>query len=76
MTAVADWLKRFEAALAAPETTDWSALFAPDCYWRDLLAFTWDIATQEGVDAVAAMARTQAPLIARMTSCRTIPRSP
>ncbi len=55
-----EWLQRFEAALAAPATADFRALFAGECYWRDLLAFTWDIVTLDGPDAIAAMARTQA----------------
>jgi putative flavoprotein involved in K+ transport len=58
--AVKDWLIRFEAALAGPATADWSTLFASECYWRDFLAFTWDIATLEGSEAIAAMVRTQA----------------
>ena len=56
-------LTRFEAALAAPERADWSQLFADECYWRDLLAFTWNIVTLEGRDAIAAMVRKQTGLI-------------
>jgi putative flavoprotein involved in K+ transport len=52
-----------EAALAAPASADWNALFSDECYWRDFLAFTWNIVTLEGRDAIAAMARKQAPLI-------------
>jgi putative flavoprotein involved in K+ transport len=61
---VAGWLKRLEAALAAPAGADWSALFGEECYWRDLVAFTWNIITLEGRDAIAAMARQQAAAIA------------
>jgi len=57
------WLTEFTAALAAPAEADWSVLFAPDCFWRDLLAFTWDIVTLEGEAAVAAMAGRQAEAI-------------
>lgn len=60
----AAWLRRFEAALADPAAADWAGLFAADGYWRDLVAFTWSIVTLEGPDAIAAMARAQAPLIA------------
>ncbi len=64
--ALRDWLGRFEAALADAARADWGALFAAECYWRDLVAFTWDIATLEGADAIAAMARAQAgPIDAR-----------
>jgi putative flavoprotein involved in K+ transport len=31
------------------------ALFDADCYWRDLVSFTWNICTQEGPDAIRAM---------------------
>jgi putative flavoprotein involved in K+ transport len=55
-----DWVKRFEAALAAPAAADWNALFADECWWRDLLAFTWDIVTLDGRNAIAAMVREQA----------------
>ena len=57
------WLTRFQAALADPESADWRALFAPECYWRDLVAFTWNIVTLEGPGAIAEMARRQAPAI-------------
>jgi len=60
---VAEWLAALEAALAAPEQADWSALFAEECYWRDLVAFTWSIETIEGPEAIAAMVRQQAPLV-------------
>ena len=29
------------------------ALFAEECYWRDLVAFTWNIMTMEGQAAIA-----------------------
>ena len=47
------WLARFEAAVAAGDAQAGSALFATDCYWRDLVAFTWNITTVEGRDEVA-----------------------
>ena len=34
-------------------------LFQDDCYWRDLVAFTWNITTMEGKDAVRAMLEAQ-----------------
>ncbi len=42
------WLARFEAALAARDAAAAAALFATDSYWRDLVAFTWNITTVEG----------------------------
>ena len=58
-TAVSAWLVRFEAALKAPARADWSQLFADECYWRDFVAFTWNIITLEGRDAIAAMVKQQ-----------------
>jgi putative flavoprotein involved in K+ transport len=42
------WLARFEAALATRDVAAAAALFATDSYWRDLVAFTWNITTVEG----------------------------
>src|SRR6185503_21346805 len=58
-TAVSAWLARFEAALKAPARSDWSQLFGDECYWRDFVAFTWNIITLEGRDAIAAMVKQQ-----------------
>ena len=59
-----EWLARFESALADPGAADWRGLFADECYWRDLLAFTWNIVTLEGSAAIADMARRQGPVLA------------
>lgn len=57
------WLERFAAALRDPGAADWRALFVEECYWRDFVAFSWNIVTVEGIDAIAAMARAQTPAI-------------
>jgi putative flavoprotein involved in K+ transport len=57
------WLEQFSAALASPERADWSALFVADCFWRDFVAFSWNIVTLEGVAAIATMVDAQAPTI-------------
>jgi len=57
--AVSAWLTRFEEALNAPARADWSQLFGDECYWRDFVAFTWNIITLEGRDAIAAMVKQQ-----------------
>jgi putative flavoprotein involved in K+ transport len=49
------WLKSFEAALQSNNTASVTALFDDDCYWRDMLSFTWNIKTQEGKPAIAEM---------------------
>jgi putative flavoprotein involved in K+ transport len=53
--AIDDWLARFDAALKAGDARAAADLFEPGGYWRDLLAFTWNILTLEGREAIAAM---------------------
>lgn len=60
-TAIGNWLKNFNAAIAARDYSNLPELFTTECYWRDLVAFTWNIKTIEGVPAIAAMLG-QAPL--------------
>ena len=50
-----DWLTGFAAALAARDIPGACALFHDQCFWRDLLSFTWNIRTMEGQPAIAAM---------------------
>ncbi|MEU0514429.1 MULTISPECIES: NAD(P)/FAD-dependent oxidoreductase [unclassified Amycolatopsis] len=49
------WLERFEAALAARDVEAAAGMFAVDSFWRDLVAFTWNIKTVEGREGVADM---------------------
>ncbi len=49
------WLADFGAALARQDLTAATALFAEDAFWRDLVAFTWNIRTQEGPAAIRDM---------------------
>ena len=51
-TDIESWLASFESALAAADGDAVAALFVEDCYWRDLVSFTWNITTAEGRDAV------------------------
>jgi putative flavoprotein involved in K+ transport len=46
-------------ALGAHDLERAVGLFQDDCYWRDLVAFTWNIKTVEGKDAVRAMLEAQ-----------------
>ena len=41
-------------ALAGHDLDRAVGLFQDDCYWRDLVAFTWNLKTMEGKDAVRA----------------------
>jgi putative flavoprotein involved in K+ transport len=43
-------LARFDQALQAGKVEEAVTLFAAECYWRDLVAFTWNIKTMEGRD--------------------------
>lgn len=49
------WLADFEAALAVRDIDRVVAKFATDSFWRDLVAFTWNIKTVEGRDGIADM---------------------
>lgn len=49
------WLASFSDALATGDIPTALGLFAEDCYWRDIVAFTWNVKTMEGKDAIAAM---------------------
>ncbi|MBB3180455.1 NAD(P)/FAD-dependent oxidoreductase [Variovorax sp. Sphag1AA] len=49
------WLADFNSALERQDIDAAVALFDADSYWRDLVAFTWNIRTQEGPDAIRAM---------------------
>src|SRR3989475_1375474 len=51
-TAVTRWLADFETALTARDVDAAADLFVEDCYWRDLVAFTWNIVTVEGIEGV------------------------
>ena len=52
---ISNILETFEAALKSGDTAAAVALFQPDGYWRDLVAFTWNIKTMEGREQIAAM---------------------
>lgn len=49
---VKQWLRSFEKALAQGSERDLKALFADDCHWRDLLAFTWNITPHDSISAI------------------------
>ncbi|WP_439615778.1 NAD(P)/FAD-dependent oxidoreductase [Shinella sp.] len=52
-------LDSFGAALEAGRIDDAVSLFAEECYWRDLVAFTWNLKTVEGRDQVRDMLQAQ-----------------
>ena len=55
----AAWLSELEKCLAAGNTGAAGALFGVECYWRDLVAITWNIRTMEGRDAIVVMLQSQ-----------------
>lgn len=52
---VSEWLAKFGAALDRADFAEASGLFCDECYWRDLVAFTWNIKTLEGQPDIRAM---------------------
>jgi putative flavoprotein involved in K+ transport len=52
---VADLLKEFGSALSSGDIDTAVGLFQEDCFWRDLVTFTWNISTLEGRDQVRDM---------------------
>jgi len=49
------WLSCLAEALAGSDVGTAMSLFGSECYWRDLLAFTWNIKTMEGREAIGRM---------------------
>ncbi len=56
---VQDFLDGFGKALAAGDIDAASGMFVDDCYWRDLVSFTWNIKTLEGRGQVKEMLDSQ-----------------
>lgn len=49
------WLARFDRALVARDPDAVADLFAEECFWRDLVSFTWNVRTLEGREQIRAM---------------------
>ncbi len=62
--AASSWLAALGAALEARDGAAAAALFGEECYWRDLVTFTWNIRTVEGRDGIAAMLAATLPTTA------------
>ncbi|MBA1148579.1 NAD(P)/FAD-dependent oxidoreductase [Ectothiorhodospiraceae bacterium WFHF3C12] len=60
-TQVAAWLGEFGAALERGDIDYAVSMFADECYWRDLVTFTWNIKTVEGRDAIRDMLESTLP---------------
>lgn len=57
VSAADEWLTAFQQALTARDADAAAALFAAESYWRDIVAFTWNIITAEGGAGVAELLR-------------------
>jgi putative flavoprotein involved in K+ transport len=49
------WLANFDVALSRRDIDGALSLFAPECYWRDLVTFTWNVKTMENQAHIRAM---------------------
>ncbi|MCC5965100.1 MAG: NAD(P)/FAD-dependent oxidoreductase [Natronohydrobacter sp.] len=56
---VTEFLQNFGKALEKGDIDAVTAHFQDDCYWRDLVSFTWNIKTSEGKGEIADMLRAQ-----------------
>ncbi len=78
MLAAKRWLDEFAKALASADEARLASLFAGECHWRDILAFTWDLRTLSGAVAIAElMAKSverAAPRQVQLAEGRTAPR--
>lgn len=54
-TQIADLLSRLDRALSDRDLDAALSLFHEDSYWRDLVAFSWNIKTFEGADDIRSM---------------------
>ena len=48
------WLDRFTAVLAGGDASALSTVFHKDSWWRDHVAFTWDLRTLHGITEIVA----------------------
>ena len=57
----ADWLTQFGTALSRADFATAANMFHAESYWRDLVAFTWNIKTAEGREEIKAMLEATVP---------------
>ena len=69
--AARQWLARLEAALAGGNADAAAACFGAECWWRDMVALTWNIRTEEGREAIARMLRAVLPSARPAALCLT-----
>ena len=64
---MSDLLNALDKALSAGEVERAVDLFQTDCYWRDLVTFTWNIKTMEGKEQVRDMLKARLSDTSRRT---------
>ena len=52
-------LDKFGSALESDDISSATNMFVEDCYWRDLVSFTWNLKTLEGRDQIGDMLQQQ-----------------
>jgi putative flavoprotein involved in K+ transport len=60
---VFEWLTNFGSALEHNDIAGAVEMFADDCYWRDLVSFTWNIKTLEGKEDIKTLLEAMLPKI-------------
>ena len=58
------WLSKLNASLESNDFASAAKLFGSQSFWRDLIAFTWNIKTLEGRDAIRHMLEQTVPPVA------------
>lgn len=53
------FLKELEQSLTANDVSGATALFGDECFWRDLVSFTWNIKTLESREEISDMLKSQ-----------------
>ena len=47
------WVSKLESVLASKDASQLASIFHPDCWWRDTLAFQWNLRTIHGLDRLS-----------------------
>lgn len=72
------WLDEFERTLGKSDRSALERLFVAECFWRDVLALSWNLQTTAGRDAVAnaliSLSRKAAPASFKIAPNRAPPR--
>ncbi|TXL61356.1 NAD(P)/FAD-dependent oxidoreductase [Aeromicrobium terrae] len=50
-----DWLRDFAAAMESGSVTEATATLTKECWWRDLLALSWDLGTYHGSERITSL---------------------